>query len=227
MRRWILAAVVTFWLLGGAVAFAENGIHTLYLIRHGQYEIDDPSPPDEGKALTPLGIAQARLAAARLRGMDVHFDHMYASTMTRARQTAMVIHESFPDLEPQLTRLVRECTPPCWNEKVMDRTPAAEAKACQERLDEAFDRFFTPSPDRDLSDIIVCHGNVIRYFVTRALKVETKAWLQMSIDNCSITVIQVRADGSLKVIRYNDAAHIPAELRTHPGVDKPLVLPGG
>ncbi len=52
------------------------------------------------------------------------------------------------------------------------------------------------------------------------------AWLQMSIDNCSITVIEVREDGRLKLIRYNDAAHMPAELRTHPGVDKPLVVPG-
>ncbi len=226
MRRLILAAVLLSWTMAVSSSPAWGGVHTLYLIRHGQYEIDDPRPPDEGKALTPLGIAQARLVAARLRGMDVEFDDIVASTMTRARQTAAVIHQSFPDLDVRMTRLLRECTPPTWRKDVMAETPAAEAEACRARLEEAYEKYFQPSPDEDLDEIVVCHGNVIRYFVTKALNVDEMAWLQMSIDNCSITVIEVREDGRLKLIRYNDAAHMPAELRTHPGVDKPLVVPG-
>jgi len=223
MRRMFSIFLLTI-LLGGVLPVQAKGpVRTLYLIRHGQYESDDPRDPDLGKALTPLGIAQARLVGARLRGMDVHFDRMVASTMTRARQTATVIHESFPELNAEPTRLLRECTPVTWREDIMAKTPAKEAEACGAQLEKAFQKYFRPSSDRNRNEILVCHGNVIRYFVTKALKVDTHAWLQMNIYNCSLTVIQIHEDGHMKLITFNDAAHIPAELRTSPGVHKPLV----
>ena len=68
---------------------------------------------------------------------------------------------------------------------------------------------------------------MIRYFVTKALKVDTMAWLGFSIGNCSLTVIRVNADGSLKVVSYGDVGHIPINLQTETGgTDKPLVVPG-
>ena len=88
-----------------------KGIRTLYLIRHGQYDHDDDRDPDIGKALIPLGIAQSRLVAGRLKSLPVTMNSLISSTMTRARQTAMIINQDFPELELRQTRLIRECTP--------------------------------------------------------------------------------------------------------------------
>ncbi len=61
------------------VAAAQSqpgGVRTVYLIRHGAYVADRNADPQLGPGLTPLGIAQARLVAARLNGSGVSFDSM-------------------------------------------------------------------------------------------------------------------------------------------------------
>jgi serine/threonine-protein phosphatase PGAM5 len=205
-----------------------DGVRTVYLIRHGEYDHDDERDPDVGKALVPLGVAQARITGARLRGLPAKMTSLHSSTMTRARQTALVIGEEFPDLELQTSRLIRECTPPTWREDVMAEETEADLQACTDQLEEAFPLYFAPSPDADRHDVVVCHGNVIRYFVTKVLKVEPLAWLGMSIGNCSLTVVKVNADGSMKLLSYGDVGHLPPNLttRTAPGQPIDLAVPG-
>lgn len=206
-----------------------KGIRTLYLIRHGQYDHDDDRDPDIGKALMPLGIAQSRLVANRLKTLPVKMSSLISSTMTRARQTAMIINQDFQELELQQTRLIRECTPPTWREDIMEGEDPEELKICTDNLDVAFSQYFIPSPDEeDRNDIIVCHGNVIRYFVTKVLKVETMSWLQMTTGNCGLTVVRIKSDSSMKLVSFNDMGHIPPNLRTVIGAEnksKELVLP--
>jgi serine/threonine-protein phosphatase PGAM5 len=233
MRRAIAVAAVwcsVFAAVGWSAEEAEktDGVRTLYLIRHGDYDSDDESDPTVGKALIPLGVAQARLVGARLRGMPVTFTSLHSSTMTRARQTALVIGEEFPDLQLQSSALISECTPPTRRKDVMEDETPEDLEACTRQLEEAFPVYFAPSPDADRNDIVVCHGNVIRYFVTRALGVDTEAWLGMSIANCSLTVITVKADGSMKVLSYSDSGHVPPNLttRTAPGGPIDLKIPG-
>lgn len=205
-----------------------DGVRTVYLIRHGEYDHDDERDPDVGRALVPLGVAQARIVGSRLRGLPVEMTSLHSSTMTRARQTALVIGEEFPDLELQTSRLIRECTPPTWREDIMAEETETGLEACTAQLEEAFPLYFAPSPDADRHDVIVCHGNVIRYFVTRALKVDSMAWLGMSIGNCSLTVIKIKADGSMKLLSFGDVGHLPPNLltRTAPGHDVDLKVPG-
>ncbi len=191
-----------------------DGVRTLYLVRHGYYDHRDDADPDVGKALVPLGVAQARMVAERLRSLPVEFTALFSSTMTRARQTSFIIQEDFPGLEVQQTRILRECTPTTWREDIMADVPPEEAVVCEEQIELAFSQFFTPSPDGDRHDIIVCHGNVIRYLVTRALNVEPRAWLGMSIGNCSLTVVRIRADGAMKLLQFSDVGHIPVNLQT-------------
>ncbi|MEE9270496.1 MAG: histidine phosphatase family protein [Candidatus Krumholzibacteria bacterium] len=212
---------------GHAVAETADGIRTIYLIRHGWYDHRDKSDPDVGKALLPLGVAQAKLLAARLRSMPVEWTALHSSTMTRARQTARVVGEEFPELELQQTRLIRECTPPTWRRDIMEREEESELKACADQLDRAFAQFFVPSPGKDRHDILVCHGNVIRYFVTKVLGVDTMSWLRMSVGNCSMTIVRVNQDGSFKLLAVGDVGHLPANLQS--GVDrteKNLAIPG-
>ncbi len=97
----------------------KKGTRTIYLIRHGEYNISDTSDAKIGKELTPLGIAQTRLLATRLKSMSVEFTSLTSSTMTRARQTAMVLNQEFPELELKQDELICECTPPTWRKDVM------------------------------------------------------------------------------------------------------------
>ena len=230
----LLSITLVVFVINCSNVFAQdstntNGLRTLYLIRHGQYDQDDDRDPDIGKALIPLGIAQSKLVAGRLNSLPVKMNSLISSTMTRARQTAIIINQDFPDLELQKTRLIRECTPPTWREDIMVEENSEELKTCTDNLDAAFSKYFIPSPDKeDRNDIIVCHGNVIRYFVTKVLKVESMSWLQMTMGNCGLTVVRIKPDGSMKLISFNDMGHIPPNMRTVLGFEnksKELVLP--
>lgn len=190
----------------------------MYLVRHGQYDHADERDEFTGKGLVPLGIAQARLLAARLRAMPVEFTSLTSSTMTRARQTASVIQREFPGLELRQNALICECTPPTWREDIMKEVSALETAACVKNIEQFFEDFFVPSPDaNDRHDLVVCHGNVIRYFVAKALQVDTMSWLQMSISNCSLTIIRIKADGTMKLDAFGDYGHIPENMRTFTG----------
>ena len=223
------------WVVAGGLCAAEpaavrppTGVapeftRTIYLVRHGNYDEAAKGDDEVVRGLTPLGMAQARLVAARLRGMPVMFTSLNASTMTRARQTAGVVNQALPGLQLQITPLLRECTPPTWRADIMkDQTPAGLA-AAEAQLNAAFAKYFVPARDADQHDILVCHGNVIRYFVTKALGVDTRAWLGFSVAHCSLTVIQVNARGEYKVLAVGDTGHIPPHLQS--GLGRPVVAP--
>ena len=229
-RTTVVAAMLV--VMSGTAFAAEpeatgDGVRTVYLIRHGEYDHEDERDPDVGRGLVPLGVAQARIVGSRLRALPVEMTSLHSSTMTRARETALVIGEEFPNLELETSRLLRECTPTTWREDVMAEENPADVQACTKQLEEAFPIYLAPSPAADRHDIIVCHGNVIRYFVTKVLRVDTEAWLGMSIGNCSLTVVTINADGSMKLLSYSDVGHLPPNLttRTAPGKPKNLEVP--
>jgi len=64
-----------------------------------------------------------------------------------------------------------------------------------------------PRPNHEF-DIIVCHGNIIRYFVCRALQVPPEAWLRQSVFNCSITYIMIKPNGYVSCRMIGDIGHI-------------------
>jgi serine/threonine-protein phosphatase PGAM5 len=196
---------------------ASPGTRTLYLIRHGLYDEDDPRDEAVGKGLTENGRTQARMTGARLAAFGVPFDTLWASPFSRARETAAIIAESLNGLTPRLAPELAECTPTTRRKDIMADLAPGEAEACVAQLERAFARFFVPSPAGDRHELLVCHGNVIRWLWCRALGVETAAWLGMAIANCSITVIQIKPDGACKLYVFGDAAHLPVELQTYPG----------
>lgn len=197
----------------------DEPVRTIVLIRHGEYEHDDDCDEDIGCGLVSLGRQQARLVADRLKAMPFSFTSIQASAMTRARQTGEIIAARFSELELAVHRDIRECTPNTRREDIMAEMKPGEGEECEANLEEAWDRIFVPAVGSNEYDIVVCHGNVIRWFVTQVLEVDRLAWLQMSIANCSITVVQVRADGSKKLIAFADSGHIPYSMTTYPGVE--------
>lgn len=199
---------------GGAPTPSAATYRTLYLVRHGDYDANDPRDARTGKSLVPLGVAQARLVGARLRALPVRFAAFRASPLRRARETAELIAAELavplPETEPNL----EECTPPTRRREVVaDETPEALA-ACRAQLERLFADWFRPAPEGERHELLVAHGNVIRYLVTRALGVDPTAWLEMSIGHASLTVIRVEPDGRFKVIAVGDVGHLPPSFQT-------------
>jgi len=202
-------------LLPLATAPAEAAeARTIWLVRHGQYNHDDPRDEAAGKGLVPIGVAQARLLGARLRATGIAFDVFDTSPLTRARQTAAVLAEDLPGLPLRVVPELAECTMATRRAEITAGEDPDKMKACAARLDEFFAKRFVPSPDRERNELLVCHGNVIRYLVTKALGVDPTAWLEMSVHNASLTVIRVEADGRYKVIAVGDSGHLPQRLLT-------------
>jgi serine/threonine-protein phosphatase PGAM5 len=187
---------------------------TIVLVRHGYYLPDPAADERLGPHLAPIGVAQARLAGARLAGLSTHFDAMYVSPVQRARDTAAVIAGDFPGRRFKVIDDLAECTPPSRRAEIMAHEKPADLAACKARFDRLFARYFRPAAGHADTDLMVCHGNVIRYLVTRALGVDSTAWLEMSVGNASITEIRVEADGRFKVIAVGDRGHLPPSLFT-------------
>lgn len=207
-----------------ASAQTAPAIRTIYLIRHGAYLPDPKADPQAGPGLSTLGIAQARLIGTRLRSMPVAFDSLTSSTMLRAQQTAAIVHEQIADVPATSSALISECTPPA---RVDLRDAAASQKACKEKLDAAFAKFFTPATGANRNDVLVCHGNVIRYLTTRALGVDTQSWIGMSVAHTSLTIVQVLGNDTYRVIAVGDAGHVPPTLQSFgDDADPNLVAPG-
>jgi serine/threonine-protein phosphatase PGAM5 len=200
---------------------------TLYLVRHGAYDVTAKQGSEDGPGLTPLGVAQARLVAARLRGLTVVMSSLTVSTMTRAQETARVMHETLSGLPVRSTPSLRECIPPTSEADIVNEKRAAEARDCQKRLDEAFATYFVSAASSDQNDVLVCHGNVIRYFVLKALGVDARAWLGLSVAHASLTVIRVRADGSMTVLAVGDVGRLPPNMQSWRDSDPQLIVPKG
>ena len=85
------------------------------------------------------------------------------------------------------------------------------------RIEAAFRTYFHRPPEKQLQDsheLIVCHANVIRYFLCRALQVQQEAWLRFSLNHCSITWVSIDNRGQVLVRGIGDADHLPQPMIT-------------
>jgi len=196
----------------------------IILVRHGQYN-QDGLDIDDGHTLTSLGQEQAAFVGKKLDTMGVKFSSITSSGMIRAKQTACtllknmktqchlkldvndpILNEGCPCVpEPPYRRL--DVWNPCPREVMTDGS----------RIETAFRKYFyraDPSQEEDSWEIIVCHGNVIRYFSCRALQFPPEGWLRIAIDHCSITRLTILPTGEVTLRSLGDSGHIPYEKTT-------------
>lgn len=201
-------------LAAGSSSPAAPAAREIVLVRHGNYTPDASVDEKIGPPLSSIGVAQARLAGARLHGELSQLEALHVSPMQRARDTAAAIGAEFPGRVFDVVDDLAECTPPTRRADIMEKEKPEDTAACKTRLDRVFATYFRPAPGAARTELFVCHGNVIRYLVTRALGVDTAAWLEMSVGHASLTRIRIEPDGRFKVIAVGDVGHIPANLRT-------------
>ena len=99
----------------------------------------------------------------------------------------------------------------------MAREKPQDVAACDSARVVGWGRYFQPNPDHDTFDVLVCHGNVIRWTWMRAVGADVKNWANLDAGNASLTIIAVRPDGSVRPVMYSDVGHLPVEKQTWSG----------
>jgi hypothetical protein len=90
--------------------------------------------------------------------------------------------------------------------------PPEKLEVDQARADKAFEKYFQPALETNQVEIIIAHGNLIRYLLCRLLEVEPGSWSGFYTDNCGITKLMVLSNGWRRLISYNDTSHLPKRL---------------
>ena len=193
---------------------------SIYLVRHGQYQRLAPDESESDSAveqairvdggLTTLGIEQAKMTAQRLRSYPI--SAIYCSSLPRAVQTAEIIAQEFPGIALRRTPILRECTPcvPPFISRFFREVTSEETARAREQAEEAYGRYFKRARGKDKHEIVVCHGNLMRYFVSRALEVEPETWVRMGIFNCGISQVRISPRWT-EVVCHNDSGHLPED----------------
>jgi serine/threonine-protein phosphatase PGAM5 len=190
------------------------GQRILYLIRHGHYFMEAPPSGGAVGSLSPLGVAQARRTARRMRG--VPFAIIHCSTLPRAVETADLIRRARPLVPLRYAHVLRESIPSLPRRRgwISRRLHPEDIARAGSRAERALVRYFRPSRGPDRHELIVAHGNLIRYLVCRVLGVSPRAWADMGSHNCGVSVVAVRGDGTRSLLSYNDTGHLPPHLVT-------------
>ena len=211
----------------------SRSVHRIVLVRHGQYV---SGKTDSERVLTDLGRQQAEDTGKRLQKLfqeskdfpEVRY--VYYSTMARATETAKLmlpyITKDSTKVEP--CSMIREgaCyrpVPPISAKKwpVTDEDFHVDGKRIEagfcahvHRPDE-MNTINGQSEGGSYTTVLVCHGNVIRYFVARALQLDPEIWLRMSVNNASYTIIDVHSDGHVSLRALGNDGHFPPSRITY------------
>ena len=169
---------------------------------------------------------------------------IHQSDMSRAKETASLIASWLPgvpvtDPDPRLNEGI-----PAPMIPLRPDVPNVEqaVDADRDRIEEAFQKYIHRSEETRPSplsssleesnkegtgdttnqveqefEIIVCHGNVIRYFFCRALQLPPEAWLRLSVFNCSLTYLMIHPNGYVQARMLGDVGHLDYDDTTFSG----------
>lgn len=189
-------------------------VRHLILVRHGQYNMEGRT--DLERYLTEKGRKQAAISGERLKDLGIEFDKIIRSTMTRAQETAKIMAVSLPELKMHDDSLLEEGAPVPPEPPVGHWRPeASQFFEDGARIEAAFRKYFhraDPDQKQDSYTLIVCHANVIRYFVCRALQLPPEAWLRISLGHASLTWISILDDGRVTLRTLGETGHMPRDM---------------
>jgi serine/threonine-protein phosphatase PGAM5 len=183
----------------------------IYLVRHGNYTRDVLDPLEGG--LSELGHKQAKLTAKRLSQLPIAA--IYHSDLRRAAETAAAICARFPNALQHASRSLRECVPAIPNalREHFEGLSQEEVEHDRAQAERAFDKYFTPLKRGERHEVIVAHGNIIRYFVCRLLDIPLANWLNLDVRQGSITEVVLEPNWN-RVNALGDVGHLPSKMWT-------------
>ncbi|GLJ62535.1 phosphoglycerate mutase [Microbacterium barkeri] len=190
--------------------------HYIYLVRHGEHLHAEHGLEDG--PLSARGERQAALLADRLSG--VPFDNVWHSPLARAAETARIVAERMPAIDPQPHALLFDCVPT----GMTDETPSVfepffggiteeEVEAGRAQMADAMNEFLVRK-NGDVHELLITHNFVIAWFVREVLGAPDWRWMTLNQANCGLTIISQKQGRPWTLIAHNDLAHLPFELRT-------------
>lgn len=185
----------------------------IILIRHGQYNVE--AKTDADGTLTNLGRQQAEATGKRLKELGFPYTLLVHSTMTRAQETAKIIEKSLKNIKVRCDPILNEGSPIQPEPPSSNWKPEVNYYRDGPRIEAAFRKYFHRadfSQKNDSYTILVCHANVIRYFVCRALQFPPKSWLRLSLNHASITWVTIYPDGIVKLWMFGESGHMKPQL---------------
>lgn len=186
----------------------------LYLVRHGEAA--------EGGGLSDAGEEQARRTGERLKNLRV--DRIHHSPLPRAAQTARLIAGWLPGVPVAESAVVGDYIPadldpavlPPSHARLVNGYTIAERSEGAALARAAIGQFAGPpgeGPDDDVHELIVTHNFLIGWFIAHALHAPDWRWIGLNQQNCALTVILYRSGLPPALVSFNDAAHLPDQLR--------------
>jgi broad specificity phosphatase PhoE len=184
----------------------------VHLVRHAQAH-DEDGVDSHGPELTPAGHQQARGVAKRLAGY--HYNAIYCSDLTRARQTADTIARHHSDTEVTLTRDLREV---CGSHTALthsrltvqsDRSLIEEKQAMQRVVSHLREEH---SPGERV--LIVSHGNITRSLIPLMGGLEPSNAPLMEIYNTSLCIVDCWSRNRAVLRLANCVSHLNKRLIT-------------
>jgi probable phosphoglycerate mutase len=181
------------------------------------------------------------LTAARL--CQVPATCIHHSPARRATETATIIASQLPGIPVHASPLLRECVgyvPPAFRAWLAQAAPAAPPPDQREipaailpwlalwarrpglddvvngerQAQQAFATYFPAAGAVVEHEIVISHAALIAYLVCRVLRVPIELYLNLEPYNCSISEVLVDGSGQTKLLSFNDAGHLPYQLRT-------------
>jgi probable phosphoglycerate mutase len=198
----------------------------LYLVRHGEAA--------EGGGLTDAGEEQARRTGERLKNLPV--DRVHHSPLPRAAQTARLIAGWLPGVPVAESAVAGDYIPADLDPAVLPPSHArlVNSYTITERNEgaalarAAIEQFAGPpgegparegpagaeaGPADDVHELVVTHNFLIGWFIADALHAPDWRWIGLNQQNCALTVILYQPGLPPALVSFNDAAHLPDQLR--------------
>lgn len=196
----------------------------VYLVRHGETEWNHSGryQGHSDVALSPGGRRQAELLRERFR--HIHLDGVYASDLSRARETAAIaaphglgincvtaLREiNFGSWEGLTYQEITASYPHEWEEWRRDPgnrvVPGGESfQQVKERVWEAFNLIVGQEKGRNI--LLVAHGGSIRTLICAILGLDLNAVWRFRLDNTGVSVVDCYDDTRILVL-LNDTHHL-------------------
>lgn len=167
----------------------------IILVRHGEADSSIEEVP-----LTEKGILEANSVANELKKYS--FEKVYSSDLLRAKQTCEAFTKDYLEDER-----LREIYRVLIGGPIKEGTSKDREIKDRERADEIFEELLKKEEDV----ILFCHGNIIRYYLNKVLKSKENLWENMTINNCSISILESKKD-VLEIKKINLINYLPEEI---------------
>ncbi|CAM3420443.1 histidine phosphatase family protein [Marinicrinis lubricantis] len=199
----------------------------LIMLRHGETEWNAANNRFCGHSDIPLsetGRRQAEAAADWLK--DIHVDHIYASTLQRAVETAAFIahrHQLPVKQEQDLQEInygrwegltqpeIEQQYPHSWSGwfRQPEDFPAGEVGENALQLYNRYEQCIHALCARHSGEhiVIVSHSAAIRIFLTGVLQMPLRAYRKLVLHNTGVCVLETAPEGVLKLLQFNGKPH--------------------